>query len=45
MTAAEHESDLKLTTYTPYLAPTGGIWGVYCEEIGENWPHYNSTAL
>ena len=37
--AAEHESDLKLTTDTPYLAR-----GVCCEEIGANWRNYD-TAL
>ena len=21
------------------------LWGVYCEEFGENWPRYNGTAL
>ena len=45
MTSAEHESDLKLTTDTPYLTLTGELWGVCCEEIGENWLHYNGTAL
>ena len=35
MTAADQESDLKLTTYTPYLALTGELWGICCEEIKE----------
>ena len=30
---------------TPYLALTGELWGVYCEEFGEKWPRYNGTAL
>ena len=30
---------------TPYLALTGELWGVYCEDFGENWPHHNSTPL
>ena len=34
-----------LTTDTSYLALTGALWGVYCEDLGENWPHYNGTAL
>ena len=21
------------------------LWGVYCEDLGENWPRYNGTAL
>ena len=33
-------SELTLTKDTPYLA-----WGVYCEDLGENWPRYNGTAL
>ena len=45
MTAAEHESDLKLTTDTPYLTLTHELWDVCCEEIAENRPHYNGTAL
>ena len=28
-----------------YLVQTGDLWGVYCEEIGENWPRYNGTTL
>ena len=23
----------------------GKLWSVYCEDLGENWLHYNSTAL
>ena len=23
----------------------GDLWGVHCEEFGENWPRYNGTAL
>ena len=23
----------------------GELWGVYCEDLGENWPRYNGTAL
>ena len=45
MTAAEHESDFKLTTDTPYLALTGELWSVFCEDIGENWLRYNGIAL
>ena len=46
MTAAEHESDLKLTADTPYLALTGELWGVCYEDIGESYrvitaPHCN----
>ena len=24
---------------------TGELCGVYCEDLGENWPRYNGTAL
>ena len=45
MTAVEQKSDTELTRDTPYLALTGELWGVYCEDLGENWPRYNGTAL
>ena len=35
---AEPWLDLKLTAHTPYLDLTGELWGVWSEEIGENWP-------
>ena len=30
---------------TLYLALTGELWSVFCEDIGENWLHDNGTAL
>ena len=30
---------------SPYIALTGELWGVFCEEFGENWPRYNGIAL
>ena len=42
---AGSESDIRITTGTPYLALTGELWGVYCEDFGENRPRYNGTAL
>ena len=33
------------TKDTPYLALAGKLWGVFCEDFGENWPCYNDTAL
>ena len=45
MTATECKSDVKLTTDTSYLALTGELWGVCCENFEENWPRYNGTAL
>ena len=41
----ERESDIRITTDTPYLALTGELWGVFCEDFGENWPRYNGIAL
>ena len=41
-THAEYQSD---AGYTPYLALTGELWGVFYEYLWENWPHYNDTAL
>ena len=35
-TAAELKSDFKLT---------GELWGVYCEDFGEDWPWYNGPTL
>ena len=36
MRTVERKSDFKLTTDTPYLALTGELWAVHCEELGEN---------
>ena len=41
----ESESDIKITTDIPYLALTGELYGVCCEDFGENQPHYNSTTV
>ena len=42
---AEHQSDVGSTNDPPYLALTGEIWGVFCENFWENWPRYNGTVL
>ena len=42
---AESESDFAITTDNPYLALSGKLWSVFCEDCGENWPRYNSTEL
>ena len=42
---AESESDIRITTSILYLALTGELWGVYCDDFGEIWPRYNDTAL
>ena len=31
--------------HTSYLALTGELLGVLCEDLGEIWPRYNGTAL
>ena len=36
---------VELIKDTLYFALTGELWGVFCKDLGENWPHYNSTAL
>ena len=28
-----------------HLALTGDLWCVFCQNFGENWPHYNGTIL
>ena len=33
----EWKSDFKLTIATPYLAVTGELWGVFYENLKENW--------
>ena len=45
MTVAEIESDIRITTDTPYLALMGEPQSVYCEDLGENWQRYNGRAL
>ena len=42
---AECESDIRITIETPYLTLTGELWGVYCDDFGENWPRYHGTTL
>ena len=38
MTVAEHVSDFNLTTDNPHLALTSELWGVCCDDFGENRP-------
>ena len=45
MTMAEHKSNIKLTKDIPYLALMGKLWDVFWEDLGENLPRYNGTAL
>ena len=41
----EYKSEFEHTRNTPYLAITGELWGVFCEDFDGNWPRYNGTAL
>ena len=45
MMMAEKKSDFRLTKYTPYIALVGELWGVYCDDLGGNWPRYNGITL
>ena len=42
---AEYQSDAGSTNDTLYLALMGELWGVFCEYLSENWPHFNGTTL
>ena len=37
----------KISTHKniPYLTLMGKLWGVFCMDLGENWPPYNGTTL
>ena len=45
MTEAKYASEVIFTKVIPYLALTGKLWGVFCEDLGENQPRYTGTAL
>ena len=45
MTEADYKSQSEPTKYIPYLTLRGQVWDVFCEDLRENWPCYNSTAL
>ena len=45
MKEAVHKSDLELKIGTMYLAFTGELWGVFCEDFRKKWPRYNDTAM
>ena len=42
--AVAYKSEFGFTKYTPYLALTSELWGAFCEDLGKNWLHYNTTA-
>ena len=40
------EINQTLNDKTPqYLIRMGKVWGICCEHLGENWPHYNSITF
>ena len=45
ITEVKYASEVIFTKDTPYLTLTDELWGVFCEDLGESWPRYNSTAL
>ena len=45
MPGAKHKSDFEITTDTTYLALTGDLWGVCCEEFVKTRLSYNGTTL
>ena len=45
VTEAEYKWEFVLTKDTPYVALMGELWGVYCEDFGENGPQYNGITL
>ena len=45
MTEVKYVSEVIITKDTTYLALTGELWCVFCEDLGENWPRYKRTAL
>ena len=45
MTGAEYECKFEPTKDAPYLALTGEVWGVFCDDFEENRLCYNGTTL
>ena len=45
MTEVKYASEIIFTKDAPYLALTGELWGVFCEDFGENWRCYYGIAL
>ena len=43
--ATEVKSNFDITTDTPHLTLMGELWGVNCEDLGENWPRQHDTTL
>ena len=45
MTEAKYKTEVIFTKDTPYITLVGELWGVFCEDLGENWLRFNRTAL
>ena len=45
MTEAKYKSNFEHIKDTPYLTLMGELWGVFCENFGENQTHYNRSKL
>ena len=45
VTEAKYISKFQHTKNTPYLTPTGKLWGVFCVDLVENWLPYSGTTL
>ena len=45
LTDAKLEPVVILTKDNPNVTLTGELWDVFCEDLGENRPRYNGTAL
>ena len=45
MTEAGYKSQFLTSKCILYLALTGELWDVFCEDLVESWPRYNSTVL
>ena len=44
MTEVKYASDFVFTKDTQFRTLTGDLWGVFREDLSENWPRYNSIA-
>ena len=45
MNEAKYKSEFESTKYIPYLALTDELEDVFCEDLRENRPRHNGTAL
>ena len=43
MECCYNTSNIRLIKDISYLALTGGLWGVFCEDFGENWPRHDTV--